>query len=288
MILLPKAYHLAAVWHAKQKRKGEAAEPYINHLVEVAVLVSGATAGQDQNLIAAAVLHDAIEDAGVAYETLVHEFNEDVANLVREVTDDKSLEKDLRKHLQIESTPTKSERAKIIKLADKVSNLRSILISPPPWTLERKWEYLAWARLVVAGAKGVSSSLDGTFETVAAELEQALENERQVQRSEPVTRDDQPRKWIVYVDDNFNFMDEDERVTHGTFGSYDQAVLACKAIVNACLPDNSTKSAAELIEDYKSFGDDPFIVGPAVEPKFSAWDYAEQRCRQIAGDQTKK
>ena len=177
-VLLSKAYHLAAQWHTTQKRKGGAAEPYINHLVEVAALVSAATGGRDHNLSAAAVLHDTIEDAGISYETLVKEFNHDVADLVREVTDDKGLDKNVRKELQIRKTPAKSMRAKIITLADKTSNLRSILNSPPDWPLERKQEYLAWARAVVDGTRGANTWLEGVFGAAAGELELALDREQ--------------------------------------------------------------------------------------------------------------
>ena len=177
-VLLSKAYHLAAQWHTAQKRKGGAAEPYINHLVEVAALVSAATGGRDHNLSAAAVLHDTIEDAGISYETLVKEFNPDVADLVREVTDDKSLDKNVRKDLQIKKTPAKSIRAKIITLGDKTSNLRSILTSPPPWSLDRKREYFAWARAVIIGAKGSNVWLEDLFETAAKDLQTALDREQ--------------------------------------------------------------------------------------------------------------
>ena len=178
-VLLSKAYHLAAQWHATQKRKGGAAEPYINHLVEVAALVSAATGGRDYNLSAAAVLHDTIEDAEISYETLVKEFNHDVADLVREVTDDKGLDKKVRKELQIKKTPAKSIRAKIITLADKTSNLRSILNSPPAWPLERKQEYLAWARAVVDGTSGANTWLEGVFDAAADELKLALDRNKQ-------------------------------------------------------------------------------------------------------------
>ena len=97
-----------------------------------------------------------------------------------------------------------------------------------------------------------------------------------------VIKSEQSVKWMVYVDDNFNFMREDERWLYGTFDTYEDAVSACKAIVDACLPDDSSKSADELMSEYGSFGDDPFIVGPPAEPKFSAWEYARLRCKEIA------
>ena len=98
-----------------------------------------------------------------------------MARLVLEVTDDKSLPYAERKRLQVETTPHKSPRAKMIKLGDKTSNLRSIRLSPPPWPLERKREYLRWSRAVVAGARGVNTQLEAVFDNAALELEQMLE-----------------------------------------------------------------------------------------------------------------
>lgn len=105
-----EAAHFAAEKHAGQRRKGAASEPYINHLLEVAQLVSAAIAERDTNLVIAALLHDTVEDAGVKREELIERFGLDVANLVAEVTDDKSLPKPERKRLQIENAPKKSAR----------------------------------------------------------------------------------------------------------------------------------------------------------------------------------
>jgi (p)ppGpp synthase/HD superfamily hydrolase len=159
------AAHFAAEKHAKQKRKGDAAEPYVNHLIEVAHLVASVLAQPDTNLIIAALLHDVIEDAGVTKQELIARFNSDVADLVAEVTDDKSLPKPERKRLQVENAPKKSPRAQVIKLADKTSNLRSLLSSPPAdWSLERKQEYFAWAQRVVNGLTSPNPVLKAQFE----------------------------------------------------------------------------------------------------------------------------
>ena len=174
MTSLSKAYYLAAIWHASQKRKGKAAEPYINHLVEVADLVNAATDGSDVDLTIAAILHDAIEDAGITADVIAETFGTDVANLVIEVTDDKSLKKKERKRLQVLNTPHKSNRAKMIKLADKTSNLRAITNSPPPWPLDRKKAYVAWAKDVVAGARGVNPRLEKMFDEAASALDSKL------------------------------------------------------------------------------------------------------------------
>jgi guanosine-3',5'-bis(diphosphate) 3'-pyrophosphohydrolase len=164
----------AAKWHAHQRRKGAAEEPYINHLLEVASLVAEATGGRDSNLIIAALLHDAIEDQAVPRATIAAMFGEDVAALVAEVTDDKSLEESVRKRLQVEHAVHKSNRAKVLKLADKISNVRDITVSPPAgWSLERRRDYVRWGREVAAGLAGVSPALEKQFQRVADDADNA-------------------------------------------------------------------------------------------------------------------
>jgi (p)ppGpp synthase/HD superfamily hydrolase len=159
------AARFAAEKHTRQRRKGAAAEPYINHLIEVAQLVAGALTEPDTDLVIAALLHDTIEDAGVTMEELTERFGHDVAGLVAEVTDDKLLSKEERKRLQIKNAPKKSARAQTIKLADKISNLRAILSSPPvDWTEQRKAEYFDWATQVVDGFTAPNPILKNEFE----------------------------------------------------------------------------------------------------------------------------
>src|ERR1700686_5225946 len=168
------AAHFAAEKHANQKRKGKAGEPYINHLLEVAQLIAGAIPEPDTNLVVAALLHDVIQDAGVTKEELVGRFGADVADLVAEVTDDKSLPKAERKRLQVENAPKKSVRAQAIKLADKISNLRAILSNPPvDWDFQRRKEYFEWAKRVVDGLTAPNPTLKAEFDkTFAAFLPQ--------------------------------------------------------------------------------------------------------------------
>jgi guanosine-3',5'-bis(diphosphate) 3'-pyrophosphohydrolase len=169
------AAHAAARWHAKQRRKGSAGEPYINHLLEVAALVHEATGGNDPDLIVAALLHDAIEDQGISRGTIAEQFGEDVASLVEEVTDDKSLPSDVRKRLQVEQAGKKSTRAKILKLADKISNVTAIGADPPPdWSVERQRQYVQWGRDVVAGLRGASAPLETKFDHSAEKVEQLI------------------------------------------------------------------------------------------------------------------
>lgn len=168
--LLMKAVHFAVIKHTDQRRKGERKEPYFNHLAEVAWLLTEHTGGNDPALIAAGILRDTLEDTETTYDELAEEFGAEIADLVREVTDDKSLPKAERKRLQVENAPKKSPRAKMIKIADKISNLKSILHSPPPrWSQDRKLEYFEWAREVVAGCRGECGSLDALFDCLCDE-----------------------------------------------------------------------------------------------------------------------
>jgi guanosine-3',5'-bis(diphosphate) 3'-pyrophosphohydrolase len=157
------AAQYAAEKHAGHKRKG--GEPYINHLIEVAHLVSTALSASDANVVIAALLHDTIEDVGVTAAELTERFGQDVTDLVLEVTDDKSLPKPVRKQLQIEHAPKLTVRAQVIKLADKISNLRSILSRPPAgWDYERKKQYFEWGKRVVDALSAPNPALKAEFE----------------------------------------------------------------------------------------------------------------------------
>lgn len=175
ILLLTRAFDFAAAKHADQRRKGDRAEPYVNHLAEVAHLLAVAVQGRDANLIAAGLLHDTLEDTDTTRQELVSAFNEDVASLVSEVTDDKSLAKQERKRLQVEHAPHKTDRAKLLKLADKTSNLRGLVASPPTgWSIERRMDYVHWGRAVAVGLRGVHPWLEAQFDDAAASAERAL------------------------------------------------------------------------------------------------------------------
>ena len=175
LLIVLKAAEAAANWHSGQRRKGVAGEPYVNHLIEVASLVAEATNGEDPHLTAAALLHDAVEDQNIPLSQIASMFGEDVAALVGEVTDDKSLPRHERKRLQVEHAPHKSHRAKLLKLADKTSNVRALSLSPPDWTLERRREYVRWACEVVAGLGQASPYLQEQFEAAVRQAERDLE-----------------------------------------------------------------------------------------------------------------
>jgi guanosine-3',5'-bis(diphosphate) 3'-pyrophosphohydrolase len=163
--LVSEAAEFAARRHSGMQRKGRGNEPYVNHLAEVADLLATATDGTDAELVAAGWLHDTIEDTDTTREELAQKFGERVAALVVEVTDDMSLPKEERRQKQIENAPHKSSGAKLIKIADKISNIRARIV-PQPSQEEREdlIDYLAWAEKVVAGCRGVNAVLDQTFD----------------------------------------------------------------------------------------------------------------------------
>ncbi len=173
-MIVARALDFAARRHAAQRRKGVRAEPYVNHLAEVAVALAEATHGEDPALVAAGLLHDTLEDTATSREELAAAFGEDIASLVEEVTDDKSLDRAERKAMQVRTASGKSQRARMIKIADKIANLRSIVESPPVgWSSRRKQEYVAWACEVVAACGPTNTQLERLFEEAMRKAVQA-------------------------------------------------------------------------------------------------------------------
>jgi guanosine-3',5'-bis(diphosphate) 3'-pyrophosphohydrolase len=172
--LVLKALEFAAIRHKNQFRKGEDGPPYINHPIQVANLLANEAGEREPVLLAAALLHDVIEDTvdssdekDELIEEIKNQFGEDVLSLTLEVTDDKNLRKPERKRLQVEHAPMISENAKKLKLADKILNVRDITINPPVgWDLGRILEYFDWAEQVVAGLRGVNRKMEDMFDTV--------------------------------------------------------------------------------------------------------------------------
>lgn len=170
VIELLRALHFAAGKHRDQRRKGAEASPYINHPIEVAELLARVGGVTDVVTLQAAVLHDTLEDTQTTPVELEAAFGPEVRAVVQEITDNKQLPKAERKRLQIEHAPHLSARAQIIKLADKISNIRSIIQTPPAeWSGERKWEYFDWSERVVAGCRGCNAALEQAYDETLAE-----------------------------------------------------------------------------------------------------------------------
>ena len=160
-----EAAAFAARRHRYQKRKGADAEPYINHPLEVANLLVNVGGVDDYDVLIAAVLHDTVEDTETTEEEIAARFGEQVASMVMEVTDDKSLPKAERKERQVEHAPHLSAGAKLIKLGDKISNITDVTKNPPDgWSQERRREYVEWGERVVAGLRGANPRLEKHFD----------------------------------------------------------------------------------------------------------------------------
>lgn len=163
--ILVSATAFAAEKHRNQRRKDEDASPYINHPIALASVLVNEAGIDDAVVIAAALLHDTIEDTATTPEELFETFGELIAGIVIEVTDDKTLQKAARKRLQVEGAPYLSRQAKLVKLADKICNLRDVRRRPPTtWSLERQREYLDWSKSVVKGLRDVHSRLEDLFD----------------------------------------------------------------------------------------------------------------------------
>ena len=162
--LILKAAHFAAHKHRNQRRKDEEKTPYINHPISVAKIISEIGNIEDPEVLAAALLHDTIEDTETTVDELIDNFGERVCSLVQEVTDDKNLPKMERKQRQIEHAKEISEGAALIKLGDKISNVTDITDTPPTdWDSNRRLEYFEWAEKVINNCPKVNTSLEKYF-----------------------------------------------------------------------------------------------------------------------------
>jgi guanosine-3',5'-bis(diphosphate) 3'-pyrophosphohydrolase len=173
-ILLDAAAY-AARKHTGQRRKGKEGEPYINHPLEVANLLASVGEIDDRDVLLAALLHDTVEDTGTTREELAERYGPAVADIVMEVTDDKSLPKQERKRLQIEHAPRLSDSAKLVKIADKISNITDILDRPPDdWDEQRRREYVDWGVAVMEGLRGANAKLEDHFDALVARAREEL------------------------------------------------------------------------------------------------------------------
>jgi len=165
LALLLKALAFAAHKHRDQRRKDAEASPYINHPIALADVLVNEGGVDDVEVLCAALLHDTVEDTDTTPEELVDAFGPRVARIVAEVTDDKALPKAERKRLQVEHAGELSPEAKLVKLADKICNLRDVAQRPPAsWDLARRREYFDWAKRVVDGLRGVHPRLEQAFD----------------------------------------------------------------------------------------------------------------------------
>ncbi len=176
--MLLHALAWAAERHAHQRRKGASGLPYINHLIDVLVLLWDVGEVRDIVTLVATLLHDVLEDTATSPMELEDIFGPDVRSVVEEVTDDKSLSKERRKALQVIHAPALSRRAKLIKLADKIHNVGALVSDTPrDWSRARLLAYMDWADQVVAGLRGVNPALERRYDATVAVVRQELSEE---------------------------------------------------------------------------------------------------------------
>ena len=165
LALLLKALSFAAHKHRDQRRKDAEASPYINHPIALADVLVNEGGVTDAEVLSAALLHDTVEDTATTPQELEKAFGQRIARIVAEVTGDKALPKAERKRLQIEHAASISREAKLVKLADKICNLRDVAARPPAqWDLTRRREYFEWAKSVVDRLRGVHPGLEAAFD----------------------------------------------------------------------------------------------------------------------------
>jgi len=173
--VLLDALQFAAIKHRGQRRKDGDATPYINHLICVAHLLADVGGVTDLDPLVAAVLHDTVEDTDTTPAELEARFGEAVRRVGEGVTDDKSLEKEVRKQLQIDHAPHLSRQAMTVKLGDKIANVTEVTVSPPQgWSLARRAEYLDWTERVMAGCRGTNAPLEQRYDEVLRKGREAL------------------------------------------------------------------------------------------------------------------
>lgn len=169
LALILTALEFSSHKHRDQRRKDNNASPYINHPISLANVLCNEGKITNAKVICAALLHDTIEDTETTEDELKIRFGKSITNIVLEVTDDKSLPKAERKLAQIEHAKHASKRAKLVKLADKICNLRDILFTPPAeWTMARKREYFDWSKAVIDEVRGTNKKLERVFDELYA------------------------------------------------------------------------------------------------------------------------
>ena len=163
--LILRSASFAAHKHRDQRRKDEAASPYINHPLALASVLAVEGGITDAATLCAALLHDTIEDTDTTAAEVEREFGAEIRSIVEEVTDDKALPKAERKRQQVEHAAHISDKAKRVKLADNICNLRDVALTPPVgWPIERRREYFDWAKSMIDRLRGIDPRLEAIFD----------------------------------------------------------------------------------------------------------------------------
>lgn len=170
-----RALKFSAYKHRKQRRKGSAGIPYINHPIEVTSMIIELLENPKYDLLAAALLHDTIEDTNTSAEEIEHAFGNRIMRLVMEVTDDKRISRVKRKQLQIDKARELTYEAKCIKIADKACNISDILYTRIKWSRQRKINYVKWANEVIGQIRDTNAELVGAFDKEVTKAQELLD-----------------------------------------------------------------------------------------------------------------
>ncbi|KAE9547898.1 hypothetical protein FO519_008890 [Halicephalobus sp. NKZ332] len=169
--LIMKASDFAARRHRFQRRKDPHQTPYINHPIGVAHILANEAGIKDPTVIAAAILHDTVEDTKTTSEEIKAMFGDEIHHIVAECTDDKSLPKQKRKELQVQNARSHSHKAKLVHLADKLYNLRDIeRVRPIGWSPEVVKAYVKWSRQVLEELRGTNQILEEALDNIINRL----------------------------------------------------------------------------------------------------------------------
>ena len=177
-MILPRlleALDFAAERHSAQRRKGPDAAPYVNHLIEVAMLVARVAQVEDVEVLMAAVLHDVLEDTPTSRDEVAARFGPRVCRFVEALSDDKSLPRKQRRQITLEHLPEMEALVKVVKLADLTSNIKLL---PPNWSDERKLEYLEWSESAASICQAECQALAELYWQRAGAARAALEAAR--------------------------------------------------------------------------------------------------------------
>ncbi|MBN2441403.1 MAG: bifunctional (p)ppGpp synthetase/guanosine-3',5'-bis(diphosphate) 3'-pyrophosphohydrolase [Spirochaetales bacterium] len=160
-----KALHLAAIQHSRQKRKADDS-PYINHITEILHLLTAIGSIDDPEILAAAALHDVLEDTDLSSEIIQKQFGNKILSIVLELTDDKTKTLEERRNYIIDTIAGKSKEAQKIKIADFISNVRTL---PPDWSKEKIQGYIDWIDMAARQCKDINLPLEEMLRTLLKE-----------------------------------------------------------------------------------------------------------------------
>lgn len=171
------ALEFAAHKHQGQKRKGADGIPYINHPIEVAKMIADEIGDASPELLMAALLHDTLEDTETTAEELERQFDTQISDIVKEVSDDMKMSSNRRKSLQVEHAAKLSYHARCIRIADKACNIRDLLHTRIYWLRKRKIDYVIWAMQVVNEIRDTNENIVTAFDSIVAEASVELKYE---------------------------------------------------------------------------------------------------------------